>query len=61
MSKSFKLGIATGFLASAAAVAGAALGYRQMVVKPEQEAEDEYNEVSKAAVRRSVAAHQSRF
>lgn len=61
MSKSFKFGMLTGLAISAVAVASSALGYRQLVVKPEQEAEEAYNEVSKAAVRRSVAAHQSRF
>ncbi|HCH60105.1 MAG TPA: DUF3042 domain-containing protein, partial [Leuconostoc lactis] len=38
-----------------------ALGYRQTVIKPAEEAEAQHEEVSKQAIRRSIAAHQSRF
>ncbi|GMA70261.1 hypothetical protein GCM10025879_15070 [Leuconostoc litchii] len=59
--KSFKLGVIVGTLGSAAIVAGSALIYQHKVLKPIEQAEEEYNEVSKAAIRRSVAAHQSRY
>lgn len=59
--KSFKLGVIIGTFGTAAAVAGCALVYRHKVIKPIEKAEEEYNEVSKAAIRRSVAAHQSRY
>ncbi|CAH1854000.1 DUF3042 family protein [Convivina intestini] len=61
MKKTFKFGVLTGLAVSAVALVSSALGYRQLVVKPEQEAEENYDKVSKAAVRRSVAAHQSRY
>ncbi|MDF7627032.1 DUF3042 family protein [Leuconostocaceae bacterium ESL0723] len=61
MNNSFKLGMAAGVALSALAALGVALGYRETVVKPEQEDQEQYDQVSKAAVRRSVAAHQSRF
>ncbi|MEL1262298.1 DUF3042 family protein [Leuconostoc mesenteroides] len=59
--KSFKLGVIIGTFGTAAAVAGSALVYRHKVIKPIEKAEEEYNEVSKAAIRRSIAAHQSRY
>ncbi|WP_220740346.1 DUF3042 family protein [Leuconostoc miyukkimchii] len=59
--KSFKSGVIVGVLSSVAIAAATALGYRQTVVKPTQKAEEHHEEVSKQAIRRSVAAHQSRF
>ncbi|MDD9138470.1 MULTISPECIES: DUF3042 family protein [Fructobacillus] len=61
MAKGFKSGVATGILGSAIAAAATAFGYKKAVVAPQQKAEEEYEEVSKQAVRRSKAAHQSRF
>ncbi|CAM3181134.1 DUF3042 family protein [Leuconostoc rapi] len=59
--KSFKSGVIVGILSSAAVAATTALSYRHTVVKPAQKSEAHHEEVSKQAIRRSVAAHQSRF
>ncbi|MCT4388348.1 DUF3042 family protein [Leuconostoc pseudomesenteroides] len=59
--KSFRLGVIVGVIGSAVVAAGTTLGYRQTVIKPQEKAEETYNQVSKAAIRRSVAAHQSRY
>ena len=59
--KSFKSGVIVGIIGSALVGAASALGYRQTVIKPAEEAEAQHEEVSKQAIRRSIAAHQSRF
>ena len=59
--KSFKSGVIVGIIGSALVAAASALGYRQTVIKPAEEAEAQHEEVSKQAIRRSNAAHQSRF
>ncbi|KAA8325617.1 DUF3042 family protein [Leuconostoc carnosum] len=58
---SFKTGVFVGVLSSVAVAAAAALSYHQTVIKPAEEAEEHHEEVSKQAIRRSVAAHQSRY
>ena len=59
--KSFKAGVIVGILSSAALAAATALSYRHTIIKPAQQAEEHHEEVSKQAIRRSVAAHQSRY
>ena len=59
--KSFKSGVIVGIIGSALVAAASALGYRQTVIKPAEEAEAQHEEGSKQAIRRSIAAHQSRF
>ena len=59
--KSFKSGVIVGIIGSALVAAASALGYRQTVIKPAEEAEAQHEEVSKQAIRRSIATHQSRF
>lgn len=61
MKKGFKFGLATGVVGSAIAAISAGFGYHKLVKKPQQKADEDYEAVSKAAVRKSVAAHQSRF
>ncbi|CAK1222681.1 DUF3042 family protein [Fructobacillus fructosus] len=61
MAKGFKTGLAAGILGSALAATAAAFGYKKTVIAPQEKAEEEYEEVSRQAVRRSKAAHQSRF
>ncbi|MBU7455288.1 DUF3042 family protein [Leuconostoc fallax] len=59
--KSFKAGVFVGILSSVVVAAASALGYKHTVVKPQQKAAEHTEEVSKAAIRKSVSAHQSRF
>ncbi|MGR8822507.1 DUF3042 family protein [Leuconostoc citreum] len=59
--KSFKSGVIVGIIGSAFVAAASAISYRQTVIKPAQKAEEHHDEVSKQAIRRSIAAHQSRF
>ncbi|GAO99999.1 DUF3042 family protein [Fructobacillus ficulneus] len=61
MKNGFKLGLATGVLGSALAALSTGFGYRKFVQAPKKKEQEHYEEVSKAAVRKSVAAHQSRF
>ncbi|USS92454.1 DUF3042 family protein [Fructobacillus americanaquae] len=61
MKKDFKLGLATGVLGSVLAVLSAGFGYKKLVQEPQEQEQENYEEVSRAAIRKSVAAHQSRF
>ncbi|MBS9336283.1 DUF3042 family protein [Fructobacillus papyrifericola] len=61
MAKGFKTGVIAGVLGSAVAAAATAFGYKKAVIAPQEQADEQYEEVSKQAVRRSKAAHQSRF
>lgn len=61
MKKHFTLGLATGVLGSALAVLSAGFGYKKLVQEPKEQEQENYEEVSRAAIRKSVAAHQSRF
>ncbi|CAK1221416.1 DUF3042 family protein [Fructobacillus evanidus] len=61
MKKDFKFGLATGILGSALAVLSAGFGYKKLVQEPKEQEQENYEEVSRAAIRKSVAAHQSRF
>ena len=61
MKPTFKLGVLAGVAGSVATALAAAFGYRQTVIKPQQEAEETYVETAKATARKRVSAHQSRF
>lgn len=61
MAKGFKAGLAAGIVGSVITAAVSAFGYKKAVVAPQEKADAEYEDVSKTAVRRSKAAHQSRF
>jgi hypothetical protein len=61
MKANFKLGVLAGIAGSVVTAAAAAFGYRQKVVKPQKQAEETYEEVTKVANRKSVSAHQSRY
>lgn len=60
MSK-FKSGVLVGVLGTLATIATAALAYHQTCIKPEIQAEEDYENASQRSTRKAISSHQARF